>query len=60
MVRMTPGTTWWMCSPPGLMFPNGPRPARISRVIERVITNVRTNAARASSMGSLPGSVMFR
>lgn len=60
ITRTTPGTTWWMCTPPGVMFLNGPRPARISRVITRVTRNDMTNESRARSSGSFPGSTMFR
>ncbi len=59
-ISTMPGTTWWMCSPPGRMLRKGPFPARISRVITRVTRNVRTNEASASSSGSLPGSTMLR
>lgn len=55
----TPGTTWWMCIPPGVMLRNGPFPARIIRVMSRVIAKVSTKAARARSSGSFPGSTMF-
>ncbi|KOU15301.1 hypothetical protein ADK51_33040 [Streptomyces sp. WM6368] len=60
ITRITPGTTWWMCMPPGVTFLKGPRPARISRVITRVIRNDITNESRASRRGSFPGSTMFR
>src|SRR3954454_11407117 len=59
-VRTTPGTTWWMCTPPVLTLPKGPLPARMSRVTTRVIRKVSTNAVRARSSGSLPGSTMLR
>lgn len=41
------------------MFRNGPFPARISRVIIRVIAKVSTKEASTSSMGILPGSTKF-
>lgn len=43
----------------GVMLRNGPFPARIMRVMVRVIAKVRMKAASARSSGSLPGSVMF-
>lgn len=55
----TPGTTWWTCTPPGVMLRNGPFPALIIRVMNRVTAKVSTKAARARSNGSFPGSTMF-
>jgi hypothetical protein len=39
---------------------NGPRPARIDRVITRVTRNVTMNASIRRSRGSFPGSTMLR
>ena len=52
--RMMPGTAWWTCSPlPETLSWNGPLPARIMRVIVRVVRNVTTNAAKQTSNGTL-------
>src|SRR5581483_5921583 len=51
--RMIPGTAWWTCSPDSeTLSLNGPRPARIIRVITRVTTNVTMNAEKQSTRGS--------
>ena len=39
---------------------NGPRPARIERVITRVTRNVMMNASIRRSRGSFSGSTMLR
>src|SRR3954463_10545894 len=39
-----PYTSWWTCTPPTLAFRNGPRPARMDRVMNRVTRNVTTKA----------------
>src|SRR5215213_7297967 len=45
--RTMPGTAWWTCSPDvETLSLNGPRPARMLRVMMRVTTNVTTNAAK--------------
>ncbi len=55
-----PGTAWWTWTPlDDTLSLNGPRPARIVRVITRVPTNVTTNASRRSSNGSCPSSTTF-
>ena len=49
-----PGTAWWMCTPlPETLSWNGPLPARIMRVIVRVVRNVTTNAEKHTSSGTL-------
>src|SRR5829696_2179568 len=58
--RNTPGTAWCTCTPPSdTLFLNGPRPARINRVMTRVATNVATKAVKHRSNGSRPLSMMF-
>lgn len=55
-----PGVEWCRCTPPVDRLWNGPRPARISRVIVRVLTKVTTNATNASSSGPLnPWTISF-
>jgi hypothetical protein len=59
--RMIPGTAWWTWVPLGeMLLWKGPRPARIARVMPRVVRKVMTNAAKHSSSASLPGSTMSR
>ena len=44
---------WWTCKPPAdTLFLNGPRPARIIRVMTRVAMNVTMKAAKHTSSGS--------
>ena len=42
-----------MCTPPLLTLWNGPLPARIRRVMVRVVRKVTTNAVKLSSSGPL-------
>ena len=59
--RMMPGTAWCTCTPDAdTLFLNGPRPARIRRVMMRVARNVTTKAAKHRKIGSFPGSTMSR
>src|SRR5262245_20582768 len=54
---MIPGTEWWMWVPLAVTLSlNGPRSARIIRVITRVVTNVTTKARKHRNSGSLPAS----
>jgi hypothetical protein len=43
---------WWMCLPPGVMFLNGPRFARIAWVITRTVPKVVPNATALISRRS--------
>ena len=55
--RMMPGTAWWTWVPDAeTLSRNGPRPARIIRVITRVVRKVRTKASRQIASGSFPAS----
>ena len=52
---MSPGTAWCTCTPlSDTLFLNGPFPARISRVITRVATNVTRKASKQRNRGSFP------
>ncbi len=57
MSRMIPGTEWWMCVPLAVTLSlNGPRSARIIRVITRVVMNVTTKARKHRNSGSRPAA----
>jgi hypothetical protein len=60
MSRMMPGTEWWMWVPLDVTLSlNGPRSARIIRVMTRVVMNVTTKAAKHRNSGSRPESTKW-
>ena len=48
-----PKVMWWMCRPPGVMFLNGPRSARIAWVIPRTAAKVTKKGARREQLALL-------
>ena len=48
-----PKVMWWMWRPPGVMFLNGPRSARIACVMPRTLAKVKKKAPVENSWRSL-------
>ncbi len=59
IIRTTPKTTWWMCSPPGVtFFGHQETCARISRTLIRMKRNAPRKPSSRQSSGCLPGSMI--